>query len=793
MRIVVHAGGPVAYQNVTAPSRRSHVAFIGPLQHSRVAHLPPTRPREKSMNRPVDLPVHALDLDEIDFNSSGNESFNTVLDARLSRRSVLRGGVGTAAAAVLGGFSVSACGGGDDPAPVTPATPASIDKLAFTAVPKSLADAVSVPAGYTATVIYALGDPLGAATPAFKNDGTDTDYDNRAGDHHDGMYYYGLSASGTRDASSNDRGLLAINHEALTDHFLHVAGSSARPRPASESDKEIPAHGVSIVEVVKTGGKFGYVPASGFNRRVTALTPIEIAGPARGNALLKTKHSTAGTSTRGTINNCGSGYTPWGTYLTGEENWFNYFTRGAADNAARDAKSVTSLNRYGRAQGATSRHGWETSGADDRYARWDISKLGVSTDGTDDYRNEMNGFGYMVEIDPYDKAAAVKKRSALGRFAHESADFGRLVAGKPLAVYMGDDSRGEYIYKYVSTANWDAADANAANRIATGDKYLDAGKLCVAKFNADGTGQWIELVITNATIAGYATYAFADQADVLVNARLAADAVGATKMDRPEWCAVHPTTGEIYYTLTNNSNRKVEPSGSSQQALDAANPRSYADSFGGAAAGSPGNINGHIIRIAEIGGENAATTFTWDVYLFGAQSDADLAKVNLSSLTADQDFSSPDGLWFSKATGLCWIQTDDGAYTDATNCMMLVGVPGKVGDGVKTTLSYTTAAGGAVNIDTYVGKKPSADTLRRFLVGPSDSEITGITETPDAKAVFVNIQHPGETITAANVADPTKYLSHWPGNAGYGAGGANARPRSATIVITKNDGGRIGS
>jgi secreted PhoX family phosphatase len=743
------------------------------------------------MNRPVDLPVHALDLDEIDHNTSGNPSFNAVLDARLSRRAVLCSGVGSAATAVLGGFSLTACGGSDDPAPA-PANPAAIDKLAFTAVPKSLADVVSVPAGYTATAIYALGDPLAAGTPAFKNDGTDTDYDNRAGDHHDGMFYYGLSATGTRDPSSNDRGLLAINHEALSDNFLHVAGSSARPRPASESDKEVPAHGVSIVEVAKTAGKFAYVQNSSFNRRVTALTPIEITGPARGNALLKTKYSTGGTSTRGTINNCGGGYTPWGTYVTGEENWFNYFTRGAADNVARDAKSVTSLNRYGRTQGATSRHGWETSGADDKYARWNISKLGASTDGTDDYRNELNGFGYMVEIDPYDKAAAVKKRSALGRFAHESADFGRLTAGKPLAVYMGDDSRGEYIYKFVSDANWSAADATPANRIATGDKYLDAGKLYVATFNADGTGQWIELVTTNAAIAANTVYAFTDQADILVNARLAADAVGATKMDRPEWCAVHPTTGDVYYTLTNNSNRKVEPT-AAQNALDAANPRAYTDSFAGGAASSPGNINGHIIRMAETGGESGATTFTWDVYLFGAQSDADLVKVNLSSLTADQDFSSPDGLWFSKATGLCWIQTDDGAYTDVTNCMMLAGVPGKVGDGVKTTLNYTRANGTTLAVDTYIGKKPAADTLRRFLVGPADCEITGITETPDGKALFVNVQHPGETISAANVATPAAYLSHWPGNAGYGAGGATARPRSATIVITKNDGGRVGS
>ena len=434
-------------------------------------------------------------------------------------------------------------------------------------------------------MLYALGDPLDAATPAYRNDGTDTDFDRRAGDHHDGMEYFGLSTDGTRrDANSSERGLLVMNHEALTDNFLHVNGSSARPRPAGESDKEIPAHGVSVVEVRKSNGKFAYVQASAFNRRITPLTPVEIGGPLRGNALMKTKYDPSGNSTRGTINNCGTGQTPWGSFLSGEENWAGYFTRGAADDSARADKSVTALIRYGRAQGAASRHGWETSGADDKYARWNISRSGASADGSDDYRNELNGQGYITEIDPYDATAPVKKRSALGRFAHESASFGKLVAGQPLAVYMGDDSRGEYIYKFVSATAWSAADANPANRIATGDKYLDSGKLYVAKFNADGSGSWVELSLGNPLIAGYAAYAFADPADVVVNARLAADAVGATKMDRPEWCAVHPHTGEIYYTLTNNSNRKLEPT-ASQQALDAANPRSYRDSYGGARPG----------------------------------------------------------------------------------------------------------------------------------------------------------------------------------------------------------------
>ena len=740
------------------------------------------------------LALHSQDSE--DYNTSGNPTLNDIIDARLSRRGIFKASLGTAGAAVLGTLALSACGGNSDPAPAPIAeTPANKTPLGFQAVAKSKLDAVVVAAGYTATPIYALGDPLTASTPAFKNDGTDTDYDNRSGDHHDGMEYFGLNTGGTaRDVNGNDRGLLVINHEALTDQFLHASGTTPNPRPVGEADKEIPAHGVSIVEVRKNAtGKFEYQQASAFNRRVTPLTPMQLNGVARGNALMKTKFSAAGTDCRGTINNCGTGYTPWGTFLTGEENWAGYFTRAATDDAARGgatAKSVVSLNRYGRAQGAASRHGWETAGAADKYARWVISQTGTSADGSDDYRNELNTYGYMVEIDPYDKNVAIRKRTTLGRFAHESGVFGKLVEGKPLAVYMGDDSRGEYIYKFVSAANWSGADFSPANRITTGDKYLDNGKLYVAKYNADGTGTWIELSLGNAAVAA-ANYKFADNGDVAMNSRLAADAVGATRMDRPEWSAVDPTSGEIYYALTNNSNRKVSPTGT-QQTVDAVNPRSYLDADT-ATSTSPGNINGHIVRMREANNDGTATTFTWDIYLFGAQANADAARVNLSGLTNDQDFSSPDGLWFSQKTGFAFIQTDDGSYTDVTNCMMLIGRPGQVGDGTTPTVTYTKADGSTVNIQTRMGAKPTAATLRRFLVGPVDCEITGCAETPDGKTIFVNVQHPGEEISKANIADPSKYISHWPANAGYGAGGALARPRSATIVVTKNDGGLIGS
>ena len=730
-------------------------------------------------------PQTAVDFNNDNANTSANPSFETVLATRLSRRGLLRASVGSVGTAVLAGFGVSACGGSSDPV-VEP--PAAAQLLGFGVVGKSLADSVVVPAGYTASVLFALGDPVVPGTSAYKNDGTDSDFDRRSGDHHDGMEWFGLSADGQRSDSATDRGLLAINHEATTDQqlssfFVHTdGGASTLPRPAREVDKEVALHGIAVIEVTRRRDGWGYEPNSARNFRLTPLSPIELSGPARGDAQLVTKYAPAGTTTRGTLNNCGTGKTPWGSFLTGEENWFGYFTRSASDDAARADQSVTSLKRYGRSQGAASRHGWETGGSQDQYQRWNISKTGTSQDGSDDYRNEMNGMGYIVEIDAYDKTRLPKKRTALGRFAHESAAFGQVVVGQPLTVYMGDDSRGEYIYKFVSSAIWSAQDANATDRLAVGDKYLDSGTLYTARFNADGSGEWLELSANNRAIANYTGFVFKCAADIAIHTRLAADAVGATKMDRPEWNAVNPTNGEIYFTLTNNSNRSIDPN-SSQYLPDAANPRAYTDLKG--TAKQNGNPNGHLVRLKESG-----AGFQWDVYLFGAEAGADKSMVNLSALTDDQDFSSPDGLVFSKATGICWIQTDDGAYTDVSNCMMLAAIPGNVGDGGKKTLRYTQADGSKLAVDTYVGKAATPTTLKRFLVGPKGSEITGLAETPDGKVIFVNIQHPGESTKMADIADASKYQSQWPANAGYGAG---KRPRSATIVITKDDGGKIGT
>lgn len=663
--------------------------------------------------------------------------------------------------------------------------------MGFTAVAKNKLDVVTVPAGYTVTIGTRLGDPIAAGVAAYKNDGTDTNFAQRIGDHGDAMYWFGLSATGARDDNSSTRGLIVQNHENINQQYLHTAGATQPGgiRPEGEALKEIECHGVSITEFAEGANRaWAYVQGSSFNRRITPNTPVVFNGPARGSDLLKTPYSPTGTTGRGTINNCANGFTAWGTSLTCEENWAGYFRR-SGDNAARTAKELTSLSRYG-VTSATGSFGWSTVTPADptntTFRRWDARATGATAAA--DFRNEPNQFGWVVETDPYDPAAAPRKRTALGRLGHEGCWPGNLVVGRKPAWYMGDDSRREYLYKFVSNTAWVAADATATNRLAIGDKYLDAGTLYVAKFNSDGTGIWLPLTFgTNGITAANPTYPFADQADVLVNARLAADVLNATPMDRPEWTAVNPVTGEVYLTLTNN-NATLRP----LAGTDAPNPRHYNDPFGAGGTAQFGNPNGHVIRIKETGSSTEATGFTWDIYAFGAGADLDATNINLSGLTADNDFSSPDGLWFGRPTNasgqikpLLWLQTDDGAYTDVTNCMMLAAMPGTVGDGGARTITNTGAGGATATQTTRIGAAPGAN-LKRFLVGPVECEITGVDSTPDGRTLFVGIQHPGEGGT------PAAPTSHWPDSQATGTAGAAVRPRSAIVIITKNDGGVVG-
>ena len=712
---------------------------------------------------------------ELDNNTSNNTHFRDILEQRISRRSLITKTASGAAALALAS-SLTGCNDDDSSSTTPPTTIKKPEKLTFTPVAKNLNDIVTVPEGYEANVLYAMGDSINPAYAEWDDNNVPSglSFQFRSGDCHDGMSYFGMSSSTPKyDANASERGLLVMNHEYINQTFLHQKGATKVDgrRPEDEVIREVNAHGVSIIELKKnsTTQKVEIVKNSVLNRRITASTVMDFGGIVAASPLVATIHSPAGKQTRGTHNNCGNGYTPWGTYLTAEENYIGYFVRNKGDDAKRSPAEIIALNRYGLKDGASSRYGWETAigslQSQDLYDRWNSSVTANSA--VQDYRNSANTFGWIVEIDPFDGTQNPVKRTSLGRFAHEDCRASRLIQGENLAFYMGDDSRGEYIYKFVSDAQWDAKDINGGYK--AGDKYMNSGKLYVAKFNNNGTGQWIELAYgKNGLTDTNSVYPFKSQAEVTTFARLAADAVGATKMDRPEWVAINPENGEVYVTLTNNSNRGTT------NTLDAANPRNYTDTKGTSTQQS-GNVNGHIIRFHEKDNKTTAESFTWDIYLFGAEAKM-ASNINLSGLNDNNDLSSPDGMWFDPR-GVLWIQTDDGAYTDTTNCMMLAALPGKVGDGTKATTSSGQ--------ETIVGAKITDDNLRRFLTGPKECEITGVTMTPDYKAIFINVQHPGED--SKSYSTPS---SNWPATQKDPANKI-ARPRSATVVITRKDGGVI--
>ena len=762
--------------------------------------------------------------DPID-NQSNNKHFQEVLDNALSspsRRTILRGGLGLATMFALP--MLPGCGGGGSNVSGVPLLGVS-SLMKFTPIAKSIADQVSVPAGYTARILHATGDTMKTGVATYSNAGTDDaeSWANRVGDQHDGteIFYIGSDgkSKGSFNSASGDKVVLAVNNESSAEaHFFHPTGQTSGAavgkkfdqfgswplgvRPASEAIKEILMHGVTLTELTfdSSGKPTGYNATSALNRRITPETVMTVTGPAAElanlKALMVTKFDTSGATVRGTLNNCGTGTTPWGTLITCEENWATYFTMPVGSTVPTDAKLIASRTRYGvqttatLSSATTSRtQGWHTvTDADPtfRFARWNVSASGATAAA--DFRNEPHTFGYNVEIDPANPTSIPAKRMSMGRFAHEASVCSIPVVGQPLAFYMGCDARNEYIYKFVSTKTWDAADIGGG--IAAGDKYLNEGTLYVAKFNDTGKGEWLELSINNPLIKA-ASFGFTNQAHVLVHTRVAADAAGATPMDRPEWGAVNHANGEIYFALTNN--RTPEKSIST---VNAANPRYYKDLDGrtDGATVRDGNPNGHIIRFKETDSKAQATSFSWDIFLFGAEEDSLNAGSNISALTANNSFSSPDGLWFSKSTGICWIQTDDGSFTDETNCMLVAAVPGTVGDGGAFKVNNSVTVSGVEQTSTqttFVGGILGESRLRRFLVGPKGCEVTGITETTDGKAIFVGIQHPGEDASVFN--DTTKGV--WPTNSANGVGGAyglGTRARSATIIITKDDGGKIG-
>lgn len=689
--------------------------------------------------------------DDRSSNPTANQSMQDLIDRALSRRSVLKSGVGAAVVGFFAGSWLTGCTSDDDDNGGPPAE----RMLGFVAVATSSADTVVVPNGYVAEPFLPWGEPINSFAPAWAGDASQgwIEQEQQVGDNHDGMTFFSFNNTTNGPGTRSDEGLLVMNHEYINPEYFYQPGTDPAdwlvPFTFDKVKKGLAGHGVGVYHIKRAAnGTWSHVKSSPYNRRITGYTPMVITGPAAGNDLLKTAADPSGTSVLGTLNNCANGFTPWGTYLACEENFQGYFGwNGALTPTALE-------NRYGLAQTGFG-YRWHT--ADPRF---DLNAE----------RNEVNRFGWVVEIDPFNPSSTPVKRTALGRFKHENAEVVIASDGK-VVVYMGDDERNDYLYKFVSTGTFDATNPySAANRT-----LLDSGTLYVAKFEAGatvgdnaGTGTWIALVHDTNDLT--AANGFANQAEVLIKARQAADRVGATMMDRPEWVTHNPkVAGEVFMILTNNNRRGTTTAssnnvdgttvaGSARPPVDEANPRAV-------------NNWGHIIKWNETGGNASATTFTWDIFLIAGNPQAFLQpdpKGGSSTITNANMFNSPDGIGFD-SFGRLWIQTD-GNYTN-------------VGDFAGQGNNQMLAA------------NPTTKEVRRFLVGPSGCEITGLTFTPDRKTMFINVQHPGEVGSHPNrpgaytgdnwIANNANAFSTWPTPGG-------PRPRSATVVVRRTDGGVIG-
>ncbi|MEL7465187.1 MAG: PhoX family phosphatase [Pseudomonadota bacterium] len=596
--------------------------------------------------------THDMDFDEFDEAMSPRpeeSDFDQVVERALSRRGFIGG--------ALAFGSVAAIGAGAAPQ-AQAAAHAKSSRFAFEQIPTSTADDIMLPPGYSYDVVVRWGDPISPDGPEFDHAtlGTGASQAVTFGDNIDGMELFQIG----------DSTVVVVNNEYTNRKVLWKDGV-----PGGDDDilKGKMAHGLSIVEVDDASGKWEVVKDSPYNRRVTPDTPMEITGPARGHDLLKTAAEPTGTMSLGTWNNCGSGTTPWGTYLACEENFNGYFS--ASDEGA----SLTDGHKRYGVRDKDWGYGWAQ--IDERY---DVAK----------HPNEPNRAGWVVEVDPSDPTSTPKKRTALGRFKHENAEVVINADGR-VVIYMGDDERGEYLYRYIS----DGVYAPGADT----DDLMENGTLYVARFDDDGTGTWLALTPE--------TTGMASKAEVMIHARMGASAVGGTTMDRPEWVTANPNAAEVYVALTNNKNRGVKPNaGGDDTSVNGPNPREA-------------NKYGQIARWRPDGGDHTADGFAWDLFVLAGNptvhSDANAGSDNVN---AGNMFNSPDGLAFDSA-GMIWIQTDgsdsnEGDFAGQGNNMMLCG-------------------------------DPATGEIRRFMVGPRDCEVTGLMWSPDRKTMFVGIQHPGDS------------------------------------------------
>ena len=610
-------------------------------------------------------------FDEIDDPRPEPTDFEALAEKALSRRAFL-GGVG-ASAFVAATTSLT-------PSPAR-AVGQAAGRFDFKAVAANSLDTVTVPEGYSWKVLLRWGDPLWSNAPEFDHAtrGDGASQETSFGDNVDGMELFHVDG----------RSIMAVNNEYANRDIAYGARRSKSPETADDVRKGKAAHGVSVFEVRSGADGWALVKDSPFNRRITANTPMSIEGPARGHDLMKTKADPKGVASLGTWNNCGSGRTPWGTYLACEENFNGYFS-----SSRRRFRRSAAMKRYGVRREDWG-YGWAKT--DERF---DISK----------HPNEANRAGYVVEIDPTDPSSTPKKRTALGRFKHENAELTLARDGR-VVVYMGDDERGEFLYRYVSDEKYSAGGNHA--------HLLDRGQLYVAKFDDRGRGRWIALTPRSTGMAS--------EAEIAIHTRMAASAVGATTMDRPEWVAVNPHKTEGYCALTNNKNRgRKRNAGGDAMPVGGPNPRKA-------------NLYGQIVRWRPDGDDHAADGFAWDLFVMaGNPTVHDDAYGGSDNVTADNMFNAPDGLRFDPR-GRLWIQTDgkssnDGDFAGMGNNQMLVG-------------------------------DPESGEIRRFLVGPKGCEVTGLTWTADRQVMFVGIQHPNQRFPE----------------------GGRATPRSAIVAVWRDD------
>ena len=651
--------------------------------------------------------------ENISTNMSANPTLGDVIAERLSRRDLVQGLL--AVSAVSTALSPRASlAPGTAHAEISNTTPA----FNFKEVAAGADDKHYVAEGYDADILIRWGDPVLPGAPAFDpHQLTPAGQAKQFGYNNDYLAYFALPGT----AAPSEHGLLCVNHEYTNEELMFPGlgrQDARRGGPVAFAkmtqaiaEVEMMAHGGSVLEIKRTHGKWAVVANSNYARRITAGTEVGISGPAAGHARLKTAADPTGSRVLGMLNNCAGGRTPWGTWLSCEENINGYFSGDLAANHRE-------LRNHKR-MGIASR--WYNWG--DYFDRFNIGKE----------PNEANRFGWIVEINPFDPTSMPVKRTALGRFKHEGAA-GILNKDGRYVIYSGDDQRFDYVYRFVTAGRFEASNPTANLDL------LDSGTLAVARFNADGTGDWLALLHGQGALTE--ANGFASQADVLIEARSAADLLGATKMDRPEDVEANATTNKVYVMLTNNSQRKPEQ-------VDAANPR--AD-----------NRFGHIIEIIPDAADHAATRFRWEILV--KCGDPSLAAVGATfnpNTSKDGWFGMPDNCAVD-AMGRLWIATD-GNYPKRTG-----------------------RADGLWAIETEGAARA---TSKLFFRCPHGAEMCGPEFTPDATTLFLAVQHPGETDESDPDAEPASFeapVTRWPD---FKEG---IPPRPAIIAITRKGGGKIG-